>query len=257
MFGKRLCLLLLIAFFSQFAQGQLSNFTLTVTKTNETCPSNGTLTFSVSNTTAGATILYSVYLLPNTTTPISVQSTTSISGLAAGNYTVIATQSLGSNSGEQQQTVTIDNNLHPLAYQLNSTPEICGNDGTITVTVTNGVPFKYEIIAGPMTRPLQTSNVFTGLTSGVYQIRVYDICNQALVQTYTLDRANTNLNFNLSGPALAGCNSVNIGAVFSAVAPLPTGVIAYPLQVVTLLNPPTGPAQTFNQTVNSGNSFLQ
>lgn len=257
MFGKRLSLFLLFFFSMQFAQGQLSNFTLTLAKTNETCPSNGTLTFSVSNTTAGATMLYSVYLLPDTTNAISLQSTTTISGLVAGTYMVVATQSLGSGSGSQQQTITIDNNLHPLAYTLSSTPEICINDGTITVAVTNGTPFKYEIIAGPMTRPLQTSNVFTGLTAGVYQIRVFDTCNQAVVQTYTLDRANTTLNFSLAGPALTGCTLVTIAAGFQTAVPAPVGVIPYPLQVVATLTPPTGPAITYNQTVNTGNGFSQ
>jgi hypothetical protein len=114
MFSKKLYLFLMFLFFAQFAQGQLSNFTLNVTKTNETCTSNGTLSFAVSNTTVGATMLYSIYLLPNVTTPLSVQSATSISGLAAGNYRVIATQSIGNQSGSQQQDILISNSIAPL-----------------------------------------------------------------------------------------------------------------------------------------------
>ena len=68
----------ILFFLTQFTFGQLSNFTLTVTTVNETCTANGALNFSVSNTTAGTTMLYTVYRLPNITTPISVQSATSL-----------------------------------------------------------------------------------------------------------------------------------------------------------------------------------
>ena len=140
MFGKRLYSFLIVLFFTQFVQGQLSNFTLNVTKTDQTCTANGTLSFTVLNATAGSVILYSIYLLPNVTTPISVQSATTITGLTAGSYRVIATQSLGST---QQQDITIINSIVPLTYQLTSTNEICGNDGTITVSVTTGTAVNY------------------------------------------------------------------------------------------------------------------
>jgi gliding motility-associated-like protein len=255
MFSKKLYLFLMFLFFAQFAQGQLSNFTLNVTKTNETCTSNGTLSFAVSNTTVGATMLYSIYLLPNVTTPLSVQSATSISGLAAGNYRVIATQSIGNQSGSQQQDILISNSIAPLTYQLSSTNEVCGNDGTITVNITGGTPLNYEIFSGPMTRPLQASNVFTGLTAGIYQIRVFDVCNQGVVQTFTLFRSNTNLNVALTAPSLGSCTTVNIGFTFQSV--LPAGVIRYPIQVTAVFLPPTGPSVTFNQTITSGNGFVQ
>ena len=93
MFYKRLCLFLMFLFCTQFAQGQLSNFTLSATKIDETCTANGSLSFSVSNTTPGSVILYSIYLLPNVTTPYSVQSSTTISGLTSGTYRIVATQS--------------------------------------------------------------------------------------------------------------------------------------------------------------------
>ncbi|MEO5776366.1 MAG: gliding motility-associated C-terminal domain-containing protein [Flavobacterium sp.] len=255
MFGKRVYLILTFLFFAQFANAQLSNFTLNVTPVNETCPSNGSLSFTVSNTTAGSVILYSIYLLPNVTTPISVQSGTSISGLIAGTYRVIATQSLGSDSGTQQQDATINNTATPLTYQLASTPEICGNDGTITVNPTTGTAVSYEIFSGPMTRPIQSSNIFTGLTVGVYQIRVFDICGQAVVQTYTLFQANTDLNFVLSNPVLTTCTMATIGASFQTV--LLSGILRYPLQVTIVFSPPTGPSITYNQTVNGGNVFSQ
>jgi gliding motility-associated-like protein len=257
MFGKRLYLFLTFLLFAQLAQAQLSNFTLTVAKTDETCTSNGTLSFSVSNTTAGATMLYSVFLLPDVTTPISIQSGTAISGLSAGTYRVLATQSLGSQNGTQQQDITIVYSIQPLTYQLSSGNETCGNDGTITVTVTTGTAIGYEIFAGPMTRPMQTSNVFTGLTAGVYQIKVFDICNQAIVRTFTLFSSDTTLNLTLASPAQSSCTTVNVGFNFQSLLPTPSGVIKYPLQVITTYHPPSGPAEIYSNTVASGFSFAQ
>ncbi len=87
---------------SQTSYGQLSNFTLTVTKTDESCTGNGTLSFNVTNTTAGSTILYRIYLLPDVVNSIVVLSTNTYGGLTSGTYRVIATQTLGNSSGTQE-----------------------------------------------------------------------------------------------------------------------------------------------------------
>ena len=248
MFGKRLYLFLMFLFIAQFAQGQLSNFTLNVTPTNETCPSNGTLTFTVSNTTAGSVILYSVYLLPNATTPISIQSATTISGLAAGTYRVVATQSLGSESGMQEHDVTIENNLHPLTYQISSNDEVCGNDGTITINVVTGNFLNCEIFAGPMTRPLQTSTTFNGLVAGQYSVRVFDACNNGVVQTYTISHKTPGLIITtVYSNAPTNCTTANVYQLLSATS---STVIAYPLVVQYTVHPPSGGTSViFNQTV--------
>ncbi|HOZ74155.1 MAG TPA: hypothetical protein PLS51_00625 [Flavobacterium sp.] len=123
---------------SQGMFAQLSNFSLTVTKTNETCTANGSLTFNVSGTTAGSTILYSIYRLPDVTTPIAVLSANTFTGLVAGNYRVVATQSLGGESGTQSQDITILNQITLLTYQLVKANVVCGLDGSITVNTTNG-----------------------------------------------------------------------------------------------------------------------
>lgn len=256
MCGKRFYLFLTFLFFAQFAQGQLSNFTLNVTKTDETCPDNGTLTFSVSNTTAGSVILYSVYLLPDTTTPVSVQSATTLSGLSAGNYRVIATQSVGANSGTQQRDSTIVDLVIPLVYQVTGTNEVCGNDGAITVTATNGTPVNYEIFSGPMTRSLQTSNTFSGLTAGVYQIRIFDNCTQGVVQTFTLLRSDNNLTLTIIPPYLSSCTGVNIGFNLQSTLPTPQGIVRYPIQVITTLFLPTG-TESYTNTITSGSVFAQ
>ena len=108
--------------FPQLSFGQLSNFTLQVTSSNETCNGNGSLSFTVSGTTTGATMIYSVYQLPNSTTPIAVISTSNFTGLVAGNYMVVATQSLGRQSNSQQQNITITNQVVSLTYQILKRP---------------------------------------------------------------------------------------------------------------------------------------
>jgi gliding motility-associated-like protein len=248
MCGKRYYLFLTFLFFAQFAQGQLSNFTLNVTKRDETCTSNGTLTFSVSNTTAGATMLYSIFLLPNTTTPISVQSATSISGLSAGNYNVLATQSLGNLSGSQQQNITIENLIVPLTYQISSSDEVCGNDGRLTVNVITGSFLNCEIFAGPMTRPLQTSTTFNGLVAGQYSIRVFDACNNGVVQTYTVSHKTPGLIITtVYSNAPSNCTTANVHQLLSHSS---STAIAYPLAVQYIVNPPSGGTPiVFNQTV--------
>jgi gliding motility-associated-like protein len=107
-----------------------------------------------------------------------------------------------------------------------------------------------------MTRPLQASNVFNGLTAGIYTVRVFDICNQGLVQTFTLSESNTALSLNVLNPGLVSCTLVNIGFSLQSVLPSPAGVIRYPVQVVTTLLLPTG-TETYNNTIASGNSFSQ
>ncbi len=101
----------IIFLFTQLSYSQLSAFTFNVTPTNETCLGNGALAFSVSGTVPGSTMDYSVYLLPNTTTPLVVVTTPTLTGLNAGNYLVVATQSLGANSAQKQQNVTIVNQI--------------------------------------------------------------------------------------------------------------------------------------------------
>jgi hypothetical protein len=244
----------ILFFLTQLAFGQLSNFTLTVTKVDETCTANGELHFSVSNTTAGATMLYTIYRLPDVTTPISVQSATSLTGLIAGDYRVIATQSLGSQSGSQQQDVTIDDEVNTLTYQVTGNDEVCSFDGSIIITTLTGMAVNYEIFSGPVIRPIQTSNTFPNLTTGTYQVRVRDNCGEAITQTYTVEKANTNLEFELFPPELDDC-SVNVSTEFEPL--VPNGVIAYPLTVTTTVTPPNGPNLVYTQTVSSGQFFLQ
>lgn len=241
-------------FLSQSAHAQLSDFTLNVAVTDETCTGNGALTFSTQNTTPGATIIYSVYLLPDTTTPIAVLSGTTITGLSAGNYMVVALQTLGDQSNSQQQNVTVTSQIVPLTFTVAGTPESCGN-GVITVTAEGNAAF-YELISGPDIVPPQTSNVFTGLTAGTYNVRVIDACGDGHVQTFTLET----IGYLTASDIQMQCNRETCGVLDSYftittnIIEQPEQYIIYPLVVTITVHPPGGGAPiVFTQTITSGN----
>lgn len=246
---KRLCFLFLLVSTSSWAQ--LTDFTLGVAVQHEVCAGQGTLTFTVANTTPGSNISYSVYLLPNTTTPVATINTNVLTGLVAGTYSVIATQTLGNQSNSQTQQVVIQNQIVPLQYTLQQQQVLCGNDGKITVMVTQGTAVGYEIISGPVLAPLQTSNVFTGLTAGLYTIRVYDACGEAVVQAHTLFEGNAGLGITVEPNMAIDCDVIQVSLV---VAPSNIFAIAYPVTFSLTINPATGPPITSNQVLTGPNT---
>lgn len=246
---------LFFLFISQISFAQLSNFTFNVTATNETCLGNGSLNFNVANTTAGASMDYTVYLLPNTTTPLIVVTATTLTGLNGGNYLVVATQSLNGSSATKQQNISIANSIQTLSFSLTSTKVRCGNDGAIMTTVISGNPSTYQLISGPITTSPQTSNVFNNLPIGVYQIRVLDVCGEALVQTYTLEQTPISLiieSVTFPVSELPSCNTIVVSNFMGA---LSSFQVAYPLAIQYTVFPPTGAPIIINSTLTSGNFF--
>jgi gliding motility-associated-like protein len=204
--------------FSVFSYGQLPDFTLNVTPTPQTCLGNGALAFTVSGTDPAASVDYTVYLLPNTTTPITVVTTPGVTGLAAGNYLIVAIQSLGAEFNTESVNVTIANQVQPLVYTLSPAKVRCGNDGVITVNVTSGNAVSYEILTGPVTVPQQASNVFNNLPVGIYGVRVYDNCGEAVVVTVQVAQDTTNINLmpsNVFGSELPACNLITISSPYA------------------------------------------
>ncbi|NMH29648.1 T9SS type B sorting domain-containing protein [Flavobacterium silvaticum] len=178
-------LLFVFMFFSLSVKAQLPAFTFTATHTNETCSGNACVNFTVSGTVTGATVLYSVYELPDLSNPLTTTSSASFCGLEAGSYTVFATQSLNGQSSTQQVDFEVENQIELLSYSLTNRSDGCGETGTIIVHALTGNPEFYEIISGPQILPQQASNELSGLTGGTYTVRVTDVCGEAVVQTYT------------------------------------------------------------------------
>ena len=232
--------------------GQLSAFSIQVATTNETCKQNGTAIITATNTTSGSQLLYSLYSLPNISSPISSTSQNILSGLVAGNYRVIVTQTLGTLTNTQQQDFSIVDQVIPLSFSITpSSTSNCDTTGNITVnTITGSGPFKYEIILGPLTFPPQQSNQFTGLPNGFYRIRVIDSCGAATVLDYTLAVGSPILSISFSGSVVSStCTTIDI---LNALMP-PTGTtMVYPLSVVYTIHPPTGPDQIITQNYPTG-----
>ncbi|WP_395062470.1 gliding motility-associated C-terminal domain-containing protein [Flavobacterium sp.] len=249
--------LFLFFILSQSSFAQLSSFSLNVTKSDESCTGNGTLFFNVSGISTGASVFYSIYSLPNTTSPITVVSTNTFSGLSAGIFRVIATQTLGNSSNTQQQDIQILDSRTLLTYQVSSQQINCIS-ANVVVTVLSGNPVSYEIVSGPLIVAPQTSNVFNNLGAGVYNIRVNDSCGDGVVQTFTLSLSNPltlSMNNFSTKCTLLSCNSVATEFWINAAT---NTIINYPLSVQYTIFPPSGGAPLIqNQIVTSGNSISQ
>ena len=211
---------------------------------------------SVNNTAVGATITYSLFLLPDSTNPIAETTASSFSSLPSGDYIVVATQTLGSEENEQQQEITINNLTTTLDYDIShSTTSNCDEFGTITVNITSGNPVSYEVISGPETVAPQTSNVFTDLPQGTYIIRVYDDCDNALSKTYTMLLDINDLIIGEVGLPIVYDNCDEADVEISIDAAEGTTII-YPLSVTLTLYPPDGsPEVVFNQNITSGDDL--
>ncbi|WP_397363126.1 T9SS type B sorting domain-containing protein [Olleya sp. R77988] len=249
----------LIAFVFLFSNAlsyaQLSDFNLNVTATDETCSGNGAIQISVSNTTAGSTITYTLFLLPDDVNPIAQTSDNFFNSLPAGDYRVVALQILNGEENFQQQDVTINNLITQLDFEVtHTTITDCDSDGTISVNVQSGIPVLYEIISGSQTVGTQSSNVFPNLPAGTYVIRVFDNCGNAVSKSYTM-LLETN-NISISNAALpvvyTACDQAEITNTISA---FPNSPIIYPLLITYTIIPPDGsPDIIFTQNITSGSS---
>lgn len=236
------------------AYAQISNFDLTVDKTDETCQGNGTLTFSVSNTSANAQIVYKIYRLPNTTNAMSTQTSTYVGGLTAGTYKVVATQSLYAESNTKEVSVTINNTMVPFDFSISTQYTNCSTGGSLVLNATSGTLSACEIIS-PITRPRQSGNVLSNLPTGTYVIRAYNECGIAKVKQYTINLVSASLNIGETeylSDASVVCDSIVISNTVSSTA----GPVNYPVTVRHTLSPMdiSGQNLTVDQTITSGDT---
>src|SRR5690606_14811971 len=99
---------------------------------------------------------------------VASQSSNIFNGLPVGTYTVTITDTTTGCTNDVDVTLEAPT---PVTFTTTATDVSCngGNDGAIVVNLpaSNDNPiYTYEIIAGPVTRPLQTSNIFTNLPAG-------------------------------------------------------------------------------------------
>lgn len=237
------------------SNAQLTPFVLNTTFTNETCINNGTILATVQNTTAGATIAYQVYRLPDIVTPISTNANTT--GLSAGNFKIIATQTVITPQGPQtnfeEKTITIINQLLELNVSIaKSTTSNCATLGGIVINTITGNPVSYEIISGPVLVPSQSSNQFNNLPAGKYQIRVVDDCGNSIKPEFTLILVNPALN--ISNPIFSPITSCLNIDVKNTITVASGATIAYPLSIVFTVHPAAGPDEIRTETITTGNA---
>lgn len=152
--------------------------TLTVTPTNSTCGNpNGAASASASGAPPPYTYVWS-----------TGATTTSISNLAAGNYTVSVTDATGCST---VQTFSIATSVGP-NVTFTSTPVLCngGSTGSATLTASGGTaPYTYSWVLNPV----QATPTATGLAAGTYSVQVGDAsgCSNTYTVTVTQPTALT------------------------------------------------------------------
>jgi gliding motility-associated-like protein len=244
-------LIYLIFFLTQFCFG----FNLSVTTTNEACSGNGSLIFNTTNTIIGGNIQYIIYKLPNISTPFATTPSTTLNGLVAGDYRVIARETFGTTTTEQQQDVTIVNSVVPLTYNIQTLNQACSNTSTIIVNTLTGTPASYEIFNGPLLFPPQSSNTFSNLPIGVYKIRVFDNCGIGIVTTFTTVQNTTGIT--IGQPQITQLPNCNLVSVTNTLTAATGTVIGYPLNITYTILPPGGASIILNSTLNSGDLTQQ
>jgi gliding motility-associated-like protein len=250
-------LLIIFGFFScNMLYSQLADFSLNITTTHETCQRSGSMQFSVGNVNPLSTLLYTVYKYPNLDLPISVSNGSSIGNLTAGKYKVVAAQSLNTTANHQAQDIVIERVVIPFQYTISASNQNCSTGGKLAITVTSGTAASYEIISGPVTRPLQLSNVFESLPEGTYNIRVFNDCGEGLVTTFTLLLTTTPVtisNPSISKDAALGCIYSTVSHFISA----PEGsFLSYPITVQYILNPASGTPVLLQQVFTTGDPVM-
>ncbi|MFN8250182.1 MAG: SprB repeat-containing protein, partial [Ferruginibacter sp.] len=145
---------------------------LTVTSTNGTCEQNdGTITASATGT---APLDYSI-------DGSTFQSSGLFTGLGSGTYTVTV---MDGNGCTNTKTVTITNPSGPTVTALVIDATCSLDNGTITATGSGGTaPLQYSINGFSF----QSSNTFTGLAPGNYNLYVKDINNCYSYISITVD----------------------------------------------------------------------
>lgn len=233
-------------------------FTFTATPTPESCAGNGTISFSAFNADPNGTLVYVVYKLPELTIPYATITGNNVSGLSAGNYRIIARETVGSVTTTQQQDVVINSTIVPLVYNVQSLNQACSNTSNISVNTTSGIAVTYEIFSGPMLFPPQSSNTFVGLPVGVYKIRVFDNCGIGVVQTFTVNQNTAGITIGAPSFSDTVPQNCNLVIVTNTLTPSAGTVLGYPLAISYAIHPPNGGATiNLNSNVVNGNPISQ
>ncbi|MCX6315720.1 MAG: gliding motility-associated C-terminal domain-containing protein [Bacteroidetes bacterium] len=216
----------------------------TFTKADPTCNPNGTITINAT----GGTPPYQYSINGGT----SFQPFNTFTGLAGGNYNVVVRDANNCLSTPQTATLTLVNTM---TISVAKTDGNCSAGGTITVTAAGGgnPPYEYSINGGTT---YQTSNAFTGLAAGTYNVIARNIGSGCTAsQTVTIV-----FSFNLFVDPIAG-SSVCLGNSFTPVVNsnattyswTPTTGVSNPNIANPVFTPTTTTTYTLNAVLGSCN----
>lgn len=187
----------------------------------------GLLNGSLSVVAAGGAGLITYTLNPLGT----VNITGNFSGLAAGTYTVLATDANGCSA----TTIVVIAPPVTITFPTATfTPVICNGqlNGTITVAAAGGAGgFSYLLQPGGL---LSNTGLYTGLAAGVYTVTGIDANNCSNTTVITITQPAT-LIWNAVTPVNVSCNGANNGSI-NANALGGVGAITYNLQPGALTN---------------------
>lgn len=178
-------LIVLLCFIYPAAVHAQCDLELHTTVTESRCKATGTISIEVT----GGSGQYN-YRVTGGASPI-ITSTSEITGLAPGNYSVEA-KDLNSGCTVSATNVIITGNYQDPRFVLSGTELTCinGSDGSIAVSDQQygASPFIYSIVA-PSSYGVGTSNstgVFDHLPAGDYYIRLADSCGGIQTRIYTI-----------------------------------------------------------------------
>ncbi|MBI2279137.1 MAG: gliding motility-associated C-terminal domain-containing protein [Bacteroidetes bacterium] len=151
----------------------------TVNTTNPSCGNNnGGIAVNATGGTGALT-----YSIDNGTT---TQSGNSFTGLSNGTFDVVVTDAVGCIATQQ---VVLNMLAAPVITSITSNDENCTSaNGDVTILATGTGTLTYSIDNGVTT---QTGNVFSGLSSGTYNVIVTDANSCSVTQQVVVGRINT------------------------------------------------------------------
>lgn len=229
------------------AMAQLADFSMTLTTSDETCPSKGSVAIALNGATAGSTISYAIYTMPGEV-PLDTFTDDEYLGLTAGDYRIIATQQLNGDSNTATADFSIQATFVPLQFSVSEPPvgACSGGTGSLLITVDSGMPpYSFEITSpvniGPQTNPL-----FENLPMGEYVILVTDACQTRPITHFFVPQTNSPF-VNAAGVEFDDdCVTVEVGNNITS-----TGVLIYPLEITYTIHYDAGD-QTIQQIYGNG-----
>ncbi len=218
-----------ISIFQNNLQAQTCNAptNLTLTIASSTCASNGSVRINTITYAGGGGARNGFsreYALYNSTQDSLLrpwQNDSLFTNLPPGSY-VYALRDICENgfSSILYRTFNITNAQRALNTTISVPQHSACDNGVLIINATGNGPYTYSLvpslnspeplIESEYIRPRQTSNQFTGLPSGTYYARAYDVCEEyftRVVQINTVQPSPISTNTNVR---LVGCNSFSL-----------------------------------------------